>query len=123
MSFDFNSLYPNVMMTINISPDTKVGKVISNEEDTDITIRKTNGKLINLSKEQFQNILDNKCTLSANKVLYIKPSIKQGIIPSFLDGMFSQRVLIKNEMKKNKKKAKALEEEIAKLEKELENYK
>ena len=23
MSFDFNSLYPNVMMTINISPDTK----------------------------------------------------------------------------------------------------
>lgn len=111
------------MMTINISPDTKVGKVISNEEDTDITIRKTNGKLINLSKEQFQNILDNKCTLSANKVLYIKPSIKQGIIPSFLDGMFSQRVLIKNEMKKNKKKAKALEEEIAKLEKELENYK
>lgn len=85
MSFDFNSLYPNVMMTINISPDTKVGKVISNEEDEEITIRKTNGKLLNISKEQFKKILDEKCTLSANKVLYIKPSIKQGIIPSFLD--------------------------------------
>ena len=29
MSFDFNSLYPNVMMTVNISPDTKVGKLLS----------------------------------------------------------------------------------------------
>jgi hypothetical protein len=72
------------MMTINISPDTKVGKVISNEEDTGITIRKPNGKLITINKEQFNTILKDKCTLSANKVLYIKPSIKQGIIPSFL---------------------------------------
>lgn len=123
MSFDFNSLYPNVMMTINISPDTKVGKVVSNEEDTDVTIRKTNGKLLTISKEQFQKILDEKCTLSANKVLYIKPSIKQGIIPCFLDKMYSQRVATKGLMKINKKKAKALEEEITKLEKELENYK
>jgi hypothetical protein len=37
--------------------------------------------------------------------------------------MYSQRISTKNEMKVNKKKAKALEEEIAKLEKELENYK
>jgi DNA polymerase elongation subunit (family B) len=111
------------MMTINISPDTKVGKVVSNEEDTDVTIRKTNGKLLTISKEQFEKILDEKCTLSANKVLYIKPSIKQGIIPSFLDGMYSQRVLTKNEMKVNKKKAKVIEEEIKELEKELENYK
>ena len=123
MSFDFNSLYPNVMMTINISPDTKVGKVVSNEEDTDVTIRKTNGKLLTISKEQFEKILDEKCTLSANKVLYIKPSIKQGIIPVFLDKMYSQRISTKNEMKINIKKAKVLEEEIAKLEKELENYK
>lgn len=72
------------MMTVNISPDTKVGKVISNEEDKDITIRKTNGKLVTLTKEQFTDILNTKCTLSANKVLYIKPSLKMGIIPCFL---------------------------------------
>ena len=84
VSFDFNSLYPNVMMTVNISPDTKVGKVISNEEDKDITIRKTNGKLVTLTREQFTDILNTKCTLSANKVLYIKPSMKMGIIPCFL---------------------------------------
>jgi chromosome segregation and condensation protein ScpB len=110
-------------MTVNISPDTKVGKVISNEEDTDISIRKTNGKIITVTKEQFAEILENKCTLSANNVLYIKPAIKMGIIPKFLDHMYLQRVETKNAMKKNKQKAKDLEEEIAKLEKELENYK
>ena len=122
-SFDFNSLYPNVMMTVNISPDTKVGKVISNEEDADISIRKTNGKIITVNKEQFAEILENKCTLSANNVLYIKPAIKMGIIPKFLDHMYLQRVETKNAMKKNKQKVKDLEEEIKALEKELENYK
>ncbi len=37
--------------------------------------------------------------------------------------MYSQRVATKGLMKVNKKKAKALEEEITKLEKELEKYK
>jgi DNA polymerase elongation subunit (family B) len=120
VSFDFNSLYPNVMMTVNISPDTKVGKVISNDEDPDVTIRKTNGKLITISKTAFEDILENKCTLSSNKVLYVKPAIKMGIIPRFLDLMYQQRVETKNAAKKNKKKAKELEEEIKRLEKELE---
>lgn len=109
-------------MTVNISPDTKVGKVISNEEDNDITIRKTNGKLITVSKEQFEQILENKCTISSNNVLYIKPALKMGIIPCFLDSMYKQRVNTKNAMKENKKKAKALEEEIKALEKQLESY-
>lgn len=123
VSFDFNSLYPNVMMTINISPDTKVGKVVSNEEDTEISIRKSNGKLVTMSKESFATLLRDKCTLSANKVLYVKPAIKQGIVPQFLDVTYQKRVETKNLMKKNKKKVKDIEEEISRLEKELENYK
>lgn len=106
-------------MTINISPETKVGKVISNEEDTDVTIRKTNGKLITISKDQFEQILKDKCTLSANKVLYIKPSIKQGVIPQFLDKTYKLRVQTKGLMKQNKKKAKALDEQIKELEEKL----
>ena len=122
VSFDFNSLYPNVMRTINISPDTKVGKIINDETDNEVIIRKTNGKLVTISKEQLEDILENKCTLSANKVLYIKPSIKKGIINNFLSSMYAQRVETKTLAKKNKKKAKELEEEILKLEKELESY-
>jgi DNA polymerase elongation subunit (family B) len=120
-SFDFNSLYPNVMMTVNISPDTKVGKVISNEEDTNVSIRKTNGQIVTITKAQFAELLDKKCTISANKVLYVKPSLKMGIIGNFLDSMYSQRVATKGLMKKNKKKAQELEKEIQKLEEELKN--
>ena len=71
------------------------------------------------NKEQFQTILDTKCTLSANKVLYIKPSIKQGIIPQFLDKFYNLRKSTKNMMKANKQKVKDLDDAIKKLEKEL----
>ena len=121
MSFDFNSLYPNVMMTVNISPDTKVGKVISDITDENITIKKKNGKEITISQNSFQEILNNKCTLSANNVLYIKPSIKFGIIPQFLDKMYKERVAVKKESKKNLKLVKELEKEIKNLEDEIKN--
>jgi DNA polymerase elongation subunit (family B) len=38
VSFDANSLYPNVMISLNISPETKVGK-IEEKTDKDVTIR------------------------------------------------------------------------------------
>jgi DNA polymerase elongation subunit (family B) len=51
--------------------------------------------------------------------LFIKPSVKFGILPSFLDKLYSSRVAIKKECKKNKQKAKDLGEEIKRLEEEL----
>ena len=143
MSFDFNSLYPNVMMTVNISPDTKVGKLLnsnwkdiikclmrgekSEESVVDlnqpIKLKKTNGKIVDITTDQLKTLLTDKCTLSANGVLYIKPANKFGIIPQFLDKMYKRRVEVKGDMKKNKKKVKALDEEIKKLEEELKNLK
>lgn len=119
MSFDFNSLYPNVMMTVNISPDTKVGKVISDITNNEIEIKKTNGKIISVSQEAFSKLLDEKCTLSANNVLYIKPAIKFGIIPKFLEKTYNLRKSTKKSMLNNKLKVKDLEEEISKLEAQL----
>ena len=121
-TISFSYYYFIISFIINISPDTKVGKIINDETDNEVIIRKTNGKLVTISKEQLKDILENKCTLSANKVLYIKPSIKKGIINNFLSSMYAQRVETKTLAKKNKKKAKELEEEILKLEKELESY-
>ena len=138
MSFDFNSLYPNVMMTVNISPDTKVGKLLNDnwkdivknirekkEVETlgKIMLRKTNGKNIEITVDQLKDLIENKCTVSANGVLYIKPALKFGIIPQFLDKMYKRRVEVKGEMKQNKKKAKAIDEEIKKLEAELKKMK
>ena len=140
MSYDFNSLYPNVMMTINISPDTKVGKLLSdnwkeivdsirNKKNGVITfdlnetvkLKKTNGKVIDITIAQLKTLVEEKCTVSANGVLYIKPAIKFGIIPQFLDKMYKRRVEVKSQMKANKKKAKAIDEQIKKLEQQLKN--
>jgi DNA polymerase elongation subunit (family B) len=120
-SFDFNSLYPNVIMSVNISPETLVGKVVSEigEQTTDVIIRRTNGSMIRITKEQFDKLLEEKCSIAANNTLFIKPAVKFGILPSFLDKLYSSRVAIKKECKKNKQKAKDLGEEIKKLEAEL----
>ena len=121
-SFDFNSLYPNVMMSLNMSPETMIGKVITNigeEVPDEVMIRKPNGSIVKVSKDKFNEILDKKCCISANNVLFVKPAIKFGIIPTFLDGLYSSRVQIKKEMKNNKKEVQKLDEEIKKLEKQL----
>jgi DNA polymerase elongation subunit (family B) len=120
-SFDFNSLYPNVIMSVNISPETLVGKVISEvgEKTSDVLIRRANGAVIKLTTEQFEKLLNEKCSIAANKALFIKPSVKFGIIPSFLDGLYTSRVKMKKECKKNLQRAKELDEEIKKLEEEL----
>ena len=138
MSFDFNSLYPNVMMTVNISPDTKVGKLLNDnwkdivnkirdKEELDlnetIKLKKTNGKIIDVTIAQLKTLIEEKCTVSANGVLYIKPALKFGIIPQFLDKMYKRRVEVKGEMKQNKKRAKAIDEEIKQLEEQLKNMK
>ena len=68
-----------------------------------------------------EKILNNKCTLSANNVLYIKPNIKFGIIPQFLDKMYKERVAVKKESKKNLKLVKELEKEIKELEDKIKN--
>lgn len=133
-SFDFNSLYPNIMMTVNISPDTKVGKLLNdnwlqiidkirNEQKISsmqkIRIRKANGNIIEITVDQLAKLIKQKCTLSGNGVLYLKPAIKFGIIPQFLDKMYKERVRVKNQMKANKKKVKAIEEQIYQLERQL----
>jgi len=121
-SFDFNSLYPNIMMTLNMSPETMIGKVLNRDvedNEDDVFIRKPNGATVKITKAKLDQILKEKCCISANNVLFVKPAIKFGIIPTFLDGLYSSRVQIKKEMKNNKKEVQRLEEEIKQLEEEL----
>jgi DNA polymerase elongation subunit (family B) len=108
-------------MSVNISPETLVGKVIAEvgEKTSDVLIRRANGTVIKLTTEQFEKLLNEKCSIAANKALFIKPSVKFGIIPSFLDGLYTSRVKMKKECKKNLQRAKELDEEIKKLEEEL----
>lgn len=123
MSYDFNSLYPNCIMSCNMSPETMVGKVISEigEDEKDVIVRKTNGQVVKVSKENYDKLLEEKCCISGNNTLFLKSNVKWGIIPSFLDKLYKGRVAIKTEMKTNKKLAHELDEQIKKLEEELQN--
>jgi len=79
VTFDANSLYPNVMITVNISPETKIGKIINRENDK-ITIQHINGQEFQLTQEQFDKfIVKEQLAISKADVLFTQK--KKGIVP------------------------------------------
>lgn len=121
VSLDFNSLYPNVIMTLNLSPDTKVGKILEQNplEQEIITIRKVTGEQTQLTHDKFLKLLEEKCTLAPNNVLYLKPAIKFGIVPTFLEALYKDRVAAKKEMKKCIKTIEKIDAAIEQIERKL----
>jgi DNA polymerase elongation subunit (family B) len=98
---DLTSLYPSIIMSLNISPETKIGKI--DNWDAEQYVRGVEkeysiaGNLV--SKEKLQKFLDTyKYSVASNGVLY-KTDVK-GIIPSILDDWFDKRVEYKDLMKK-----------------------
>lgn len=103
VSFDANSLYPNTMISLNLSPETKMGKIENIDKDTgNVLFRDVNGTSFTLSREKFaQLIKKEQLSISRSKVLFSQK--KKGIIPEIVDRYYSQRVEIKHELKKLKK--------------------
>lgn len=98
---DLTSLYPSIIMSLNISPETKIGKIDNWDAGDYIKGVQKNytvdGELI--SKEQIENFLKQyKYSIASNGVLY--NTDKKGIIPSILDEWFDKRVEYKDLMKK-----------------------
>ena len=98
---DLTSLYPSIIMTLNISPETKIGKIqdwdankfVKGEVDTYYIGDNS------ISKENLRKYLDeSKFSVASNGVLYRTDQV--GCIPGILDLWFAQRVEYKNEMKK-----------------------
>src|SRR6056300_1591 len=98
---DLTSLYPSIIMTLNISPETKIGKIsdwdankfVKGEVDTYYIGDNT------ISKENLRKYLDDsKFSIASNGVLYRTDTI--GCIPGILDLWFTKRVEYKDEMKK-----------------------
>ena len=105
VSFDVNSLYPNTIITLNISPETKIGKVISGDFENftgEITIRLINGKVHNLTSAKFKQFLaKEQISLSKAGVLYSQKT--KGVIPNLIDEIYNERVKTKQELSKLKK--------------------
>ena len=90
---DLTSLYPSIIMTINISPETKIGKIknwdvqkyLKGEVDTYYIGDDA------ISKENLKEYLEkSKFSIASNGVLYRTDTV--GCIPGVLDLWFKQRV-------------------------------
>ena len=92
-SADIRSLYPSVIMTLNISPETKIGKV-----DGWDMMAFQRGELPNIrigeksyTAADFKKMISNyKYSISANGVIY-RQDIR-GVVPTILDVWFSERI-------------------------------
>ena len=108
VSFDVNSLYPNIMISLNLSPETKVGS-IETRDDGKIILHKLKGQSNVLTRENFYKGVTD-CNLSVSKAKILFSQNKKGIYPQIVDNFYEERVKIKRRMKK-------LRRQIADLEK------
>jgi len=90
---DLTSLYPSIIMSINISPETKMGK-IADWSAEDFVKNKRESWEINgdtITQENLKLFFErSKFSVASNGVLY--RTDKVGCIPDILDHWFSQRV-------------------------------
>lgn len=102
ISFDANSLYPNTMISLNLSPETKVGKITHKDEEH-VYVQHVTGKSFKLSHKDFLSFVEReKIAVSRAKVLFSQK--KKGIMPEIVDGIYQQRVKVKKELQKLKVK-------------------
>lgn len=119
VTYDANSLYPNTIITLNISPETKVGKII-NREDNKVVVRLTNEKELSFSQENFEKFVhDQKLSIAKSNVLYTQKF--KGVVPNLIDKLYNERIAAKNRMLESKKKITKTKDinEIKKLEEEV----
>jgi len=101
VSFDANSLYPSVMISLNLSPETKIGKV---EKIGDmIHLHHVSGRTFELTPEKFGIFIkQEKAALSKSGHLFSQK--KKGIVPEFLDKLYTKRKEMKSKMIEARKK-------------------
>jgi DNA polymerase elongation subunit (family B) len=92
VSFDANSLYPSIMISLNISPETKLGKMERNGDK--FNIHHISGKTFELDKASFAKYLnEEKAAISKSGHLFSQK--KKGIMAEFLDNLYTKRKAMK----------------------------
>ena len=95
---DLTSLYPSIIMTLNISPETKIG-VIKNWDELDMLQVGAFGTLVVKGSEiEIDDVhawlKENNYTIASNGAVY--ETSKKGFLPEILAKWFDERVLYKN---------------------------
>jgi DNA polymerase elongation subunit (family B) len=109
---DLTSLYPSIIMSLNISPETKIGKILDwNELDFE-TRKDRKWRLLHLltndiiepdTKDLVKMLSETGYHISSNGIIYIDKAKQLGVIPTILSKWFDERVKYKNLMKKHGK--------------------
>lgn len=114
VSFDANSLYPSVMISLNMSPETKVGSV--EKIDDTYHIKHVSGRTFELSKENYARyIKEEKLARSEYNILFTQK--RKGIMPEFLDFLYNKRKEMKGKMIKCKREFESSKKTLSKKEK------
>lgn len=123
VSYDANSLYPNTIITLNISPETKVGKIISKTPES-VTILLASNKEYTLPTDKFIQFVQNeKIAISKANVLYTQKT--KGVVPTLIDSLYNERVSAKklsNTLKKKLSKITKEDPEYISTNSEMERY-
>jgi DNA polymerase elongation subunit (family B) len=98
-SADINSLYPSTIMSLNISPETKLGRIA--EWSSEKLVKKTDDAFefageTTTYAEFADEIAKNNLAVSANGVVY--DQAKVGCIPDILKKWFNERLEYKKKM-------------------------
>ena len=107
--FDVNSLYPNTIVTLNMSPETKLGTIIKSE--TDVKIRTKTGKETSVAKEKFEAFIqEHEISVSQADVIFSQKM--KGLVPSIIEEIYAKRVAIRKSGKKHEEHKMRLSKEL-----------
>jgi DNA polymerase elongation subunit (family B) len=111
-SVDINSLYPSTIRTLNISPETYIGRIadwsVENYVGNKLTEVKIAGETY--SVDEFKNFINTE-QINVSSIGAMYDGKKAGIIPTILDMWFTQRIEFQDLMKKYGKEGNKEKEE------------
>lgn len=97
MVMDLNSLYPNTIITLNISPETKVAKIANETKDVISIYHFKKKMMIDIPSNRFKEILKQKNWCVSAAGIIFDQNVK-GLCSEFVDDLYQKRKSVKKQM-------------------------